>query len=179
MTAQLAVHGRLGRDPRPIETGSGKPMTVASIAVSVEARESGETGEGTLWLDVLAFGRVADDLARHVKGDTVSVAGRLQLSRFTSSTTGEARENWQCVADSVISARTVRPAGGRRSGSEGCLDPARGAPWWPWWRRRRWSRRRRSRPSRAWPAHGMAGERSRRPARPGPAAAHRCGSTVR
>ena len=116
MTVQLAVHGRLGRDPRPIETGNGKPMTVASVAVTLDAREGGETGEATLWLDVLAFGRVADDLARHAKGDTVSVAGRLQLSRFTSSTTGEARENWQCVADSVMSARTVRPGGGRRSG---------------------------------------------------------------
>ena len=116
MTAQIAVHGRLGRDPRPIETGSGKPMTAASVAVTLDAREDGEIGEATLWLDVLAFGRVADDLARHAKGDTVSVAGRLQLSRFTSSTTGEARENWQCVADSVISARTVRPGGGRRKG---------------------------------------------------------------
>ena len=36
------------------------------------------------------------------------MAGRLQLSRFTSLATGEARESWQCVADSVISACTVR-----------------------------------------------------------------------
>ena len=109
MSAQIAVHGRLGREPRPIETSSGKPMTAASLAVTLDAREGGETGEATLWLDVLAFGRCADDLARHAKGELVSVAGRLQFSRFTSSTTGEARENWQCVADSVISARTVRP----------------------------------------------------------------------
>ena len=49
-------------------------MTVASLAVTIESRESGETGEGTLWLDVVSFGRVADDLARHAKGDLVSVA---------------------------------------------------------------------------------------------------------
>ena len=116
MTALLAVHGRLGRDPRPIETGSGKPMTVASLAVSVEARESGETGESTLWLDVLAFGRVADDLARHDAGDPVSASGRLQLSRYTTGE-GEVRESWQLVLDSLVSARTVRPKGARRSGS--------------------------------------------------------------
>ena len=116
MTAQIAAHGRLGRDPRPVETSSGKPMTVASLAVPVETRDGGESGEATVWLDLMAFGRCADDLARHAKGDTVSVAGRLQISRFSSSTTGETRENWQCVADSVISARTVRPGGGRRKG---------------------------------------------------------------
>ena len=78
MSAQLSAYGRLGRDPRPVETSSGKAMTVASLAVTIESRESGETGEGTLWLDVVSFGRVADDLARHAKGDLVSVAGRMQ-----------------------------------------------------------------------------------------------------
>ena len=118
MSAQIAAYGRLGRDPRPVDTSSGKAMTVASVAVTVESRESGETGEGTLWLDVVSFGRVADDLARHAKGDLVSVAGRMQLSRFTSSTSGEVRESWQVVADALVSARTVRPKGGRRSGAD-------------------------------------------------------------
>lgn len=118
MSAQIAAYGRLGRDPRPVDTSSGKAMTVASVAVTGESRESGETGEGTLWLDVVSFGRVADDLARHAKGDLVSVAGRMQLSRFTSSTSGEVRESWQVVADALVSARTVRPKGGRRSGAD-------------------------------------------------------------
>ena len=103
MSAQIAAYGRLGRDPRPVDTSSGKAMTVASVAVTVESRESGETGEGTLWFDVVSFGRVADDLARHAKGDLVSVAGRMQLSRFTSSTSGEVRESWQVVADALVS----------------------------------------------------------------------------
>ena len=60
MSAQLAAYGRLVADPRPIETRSGKAMTAARLAVSVECREdgAGETGEETLWLSVLAFGRV-------------------------------------------------------------------------------------------------------------------------
>ena len=122
MTAQIAAHGRLGRDPRPVETSSGKAMTVASLAVTVEARDGGESSEATQWINLMAFGRVADELARHGKGELVSVAGRLQLSRYTNRETGEAREGWQVVLDSLVSARTVRPGGGRRSG--GARAPA-------------------------------------------------------
>ena len=41
MTAQIAAHGRLGRDPRQHETASGKALTTASLAVTVQARERG------------------------------------------------------------------------------------------------------------------------------------------
>ena len=117
MTAAVSAYGRLGRAPRQHETGSGKPMTTASMAVTVEARERGaDTSESTLWLSLVAFGRQADDLARHDAGDPVSASGRLQLSRYTTGE-GEARESWQLVLDSLVSARTVRPKGGRRSGS--------------------------------------------------------------
>ena len=127
MTAQIAAYGRLGRDPRQHETKSGKPMASASLAVTVEARERGaDDAEGTLWLTVLAFGRVADELARHSAGDPVSVSGRLQLSRYVTND-GEAREGWQVIADSVVSSRSVRPGGGRRKGGGGEVRDRRGA----------------------------------------------------
>ena len=69
--------------------------------------------DGVLWLDVLTFGRAAESLARCSKGDTVSVAGKLRLTRFKTSD-GEDRETWQCIADSVITARSVRPSGRTR-----------------------------------------------------------------
>ena len=85
MSAQLATHGRLGRDPRTPETRTGKPMTTASPAVYVEARERGaDDAEATSWLGVVAFGRVAEDLARHRSGARVALTGRLQLSRFVT-----------------------------------------------------------------------------------------------
>ena len=62
-----------------------------------------------------AFGRVASDLAQHAKGDPVSVSGRLQWSRWTDRD-GDEREQWQIIADALVSARTVRPRGGRRKG---------------------------------------------------------------
>ena len=151
MTAQVAAYGRLARDPRQHETTSGKPMTTGTIAVEVELRERGaETAAETLWLQVCAFGRQADDLARHAKGDPVSVAGRLQMTRYQTRE-GAARESWQCIADSVVSARTVRPKGGRRrdDGNGARTEPAS----------------RSSTPPAMWPARG-AGDGSRNP--PGP-----------
>ena len=116
MSAQIAAYGRLVADPRSIETRSGKAMTAARLAVTVEARIDGEGGaEETLWLSVLAFGCVAEDLARSAKGDPVSVSGRLTLNRYQSRD-GEDRETWQVLADAVVSARSVRPRGGRRKG---------------------------------------------------------------
>ena len=41
MSAQIAAYGRLAADPRPIETRSGKAMTAARLAVSVECRDGG------------------------------------------------------------------------------------------------------------------------------------------
>ena len=57
---QLACYGRLGRE------------------------RGADDAEATLWLGVVAFGRVAENLARHRSGEQVSVSGRLQLSRFVT-----------------------------------------------------------------------------------------------
>ncbi len=104
MTAHLALYGRLGRDPHAIETRTGKPMAAANIAVEI-----GRSGEGEpLWLGILAFGHVAEDLLRHRKGDLLSAFGRVQRHTWTTND-GEAREQLQIIAESVISARTVRP----------------------------------------------------------------------
>ena len=119
MSAQIAAYGRLVADPRSIKTRSGKAMTAARLAVTVECRDGGrETGEETLWLSVLAFGRVAEDLARSAKGEPVSVSGRVRLERYVAGD-GEERETWQVLADAVVSSRSVRPRGGRRGGGSG------------------------------------------------------------
>ena len=160
MTAQIAAYGRLARDPRQHETTSGKPMTTGTIAVEVELHERGaETAAETLWLQVCAFGRQADDLARMAKGEPVSVAGRLQMTRYQTRE-GDARESWQCIADSVVSARTVRPkGGGRRSGGNGARE--RGNPR-PGGERNGGTR---DRTADYWPASGPGGPRDPDPPR--------------
>ena len=112
---QLACYGRLGRDPLTHGTRTGKPMTTSSPADYVEARERGvDHAEAASWLGVVAFGRVAEDLARRRSIVQVSVSGRLQLSRY-KATDGTTREDWQCVADAMVSARSARPGGGKHS----------------------------------------------------------------
>jgi single-strand DNA-binding protein len=118
---QMACHGRLGGDPKPIQTAKGTSMAVVTMAVNVPDR-GGE--EHTEWLGLVCFGRVADQLLQHAKGDLISVAGRAQHNSYTTSS-GETREQLQIIADSIVSARTVRPGGGRKKQStKGEAEPA-------------------------------------------------------
>ncbi|HAL2367968.1 TPA: single-stranded DNA-binding protein [Escherichia coli] len=115
MTAQISAYGRLVADPQLKTTSKGTPMTLVSMAVPLPCSQS-DDGTATMWLSVLAFGRQADALAKHQKGELVSVAGNMQISQWTDQN-GEMRQGWQVIADSVISARTVRPGG--RKGQQG------------------------------------------------------------
>ena len=103
---QASLYGRLGKDAQVIATKTGNPMCAASVAVDV----SGRDGEATLWVRVLAFGKLAELLQGHAKGDTLAASGRLELSRWQSED-GTERESWQMVAAHLHSARTARPGG--------------------------------------------------------------------
>ena len=94
--------GRLGREPKSIETKTGTPMSVASLAVDLSDRD----GEfHTQWLNLVGFGKCADLLAAHKKGDRVSVSGRCQINRWTNDE-GQPQVQLSIVADSVISGRS-------------------------------------------------------------------------
>jgi hypothetical protein len=74
MTAQIAAYGRLSGDPQQRTSSSGKVWATASIAVNAGR----DTDGPPLWVQVVAFGSVAEVLCRHEKGDLLSVSGRLQ-----------------------------------------------------------------------------------------------------
>lgn len=114
MTAQISAYGRLVADPQTRTTANGTSMAMGRIAVSLPCNASAE-GQATFWLGVIAFGKQADALAGHIKGDMVSVSGAMQLNQWTGKD-GGTQQGYQVVADSVISAKTVRP-GGKRSAS--------------------------------------------------------------
>ncbi|EER0928125.1 single-stranded DNA-binding protein [Escherichia coli] len=126
MTAQIASYGRLVDDPQVKQTSKGTPMTLARMAVSLPCSQA-QDGQATLWLSVLAFGKQADQLAGHEKGNVISVSGTMQISQWTGQN-GETRQGYQVIADSVISAKTVRPGGSRRktTGTQGNQPPAGG-----------------------------------------------------
>ena len=120
MTAQIAAYGRLASDPQQKTTSKGTSMATVNLAVSLPC-STAENGTATMWLSVLAFGKQADALAKHHKGELVSVAGNMQICQWTGQN-GETRQGWQVIADSVISARTARPGG--KAGQQGQADDA-------------------------------------------------------
>lgn len=80
MTAQISAYGRLVADPQLKTTSKGTPMALVSMAVPLPCSQAYD-GTATMWLSVLAFGRQADALAKHQKGELVSVAGNMQISQ--------------------------------------------------------------------------------------------------
>ncbi|MGG5950921.1 single-stranded DNA-binding protein [Salmonella enterica] len=128
MTAQIAAYGRLVADPQTKTTSKGTNMAMARMAVSLPC-SAAQDGQATLWLGVLAFGKQADALAKHTKGDVVSIGGTMQANQWTGQD-GSAQNGYSVIADSVISARTSRPGGGRtKQQSAGNTPPAQtGAP---------------------------------------------------
>ncbi|MER3011866.1 single-stranded DNA-binding protein [Serratia nematodiphila] len=120
MTAQIAAYGRLVADVQSKPTSNGNTMAFARMAVSLPCH-SAESGEAPFWLGVVAFGKQAEALARHTKGDMVSVSGNMQVSQWTAQD-GSTASGYQVVADSVVSARTARPDG--KKGQQGQADNA-------------------------------------------------------
>lgn len=106
------VYGRLAADPTPKTTRGGKPMALASVAVDVTSRAEDGDPE-TLWVSVLAFGNQVDALLKARKGEMVAAIGKLTRSRYTGRDDIE-RESWTLLAESVITAKSARPGGGRQ-----------------------------------------------------------------
>ena len=121
---RASIYGRLGADPVERETKNGSLMVTGSLAVSAGRPDADEE---TQWFNLIAFGRVAETLARHVKGELLAAMGPLYRSRFTGRD-GQEREGWSLTVESVVSARTVRPTGGRKKHTETAKTAPAGAP---------------------------------------------------
>lgn len=125
MTAQISAHGRIVADVTTRTTANGNQMAMARLAVNLPCNNADE-GQATYWLGVVAFGKQAEALAKHSKGDMISVSGNMQLNQWTGQD-GVKKEQAQVIADSVISAKTVRP-GVRKSTSNPTPKPQSNVP---------------------------------------------------
>ena len=108
---RASIYGRLGADPVERQTKNAKVMVTVPLAVSAGRPDADEE---TQWFNLIAFGRAATDLMRQVKGDLVACMGTLTKNRYTARD-GQERESWSLNVESIVSARTVRPGGGRTS----------------------------------------------------------------
>jgi single-strand DNA-binding protein len=100
---RASIHGRLGGDPVQRKTRAGKPMATVSVAVDV-AKPGDEPA--TEWISLVAFGKAAEALAQHRKGDVVSAMGVMTRSTFAGRD-GNEKVSWSLLAESLLSARTV------------------------------------------------------------------------
>ncbi len=117
---RASIYGRLGADPVERQTRSGKEMVTVSLAVNAGRPD---VGEETQWFNLVAFGRAAKDLMRHPKGDLLACMGNLTKNRYTAHD-GQEREGWSLNVDAIVSARTVRPSGGRKRAGTAKAAPA-------------------------------------------------------
>lgn len=113
---KLAAYGRIVRDPETRQTKTGKTMAYTTLAVDAAGFGAEKDADITLWLRVTAFGKLAEQLGRHAKGDLVSVSGSGSLNVWTDKNNVEHRD-LQLVVDSLIGAKSTRPT--RKSSETG------------------------------------------------------------
>jgi single stranded DNA-binding protein len=120
ITAHLI--GRLGRDAehRMVKAGT-LPMTTLAVAVIEHGKDA------TTWCRTVCFGKLAEATRAWLKGDTVTVEGRLELQRWTAGD-GSERSGLSVVATSARlgshrpAGPAPKPAKAKRQGRRGLVE---------------------------------------------------------
>ncbi len=86
--------GRLGDDPTTRYTAAGAPIVSISIACGWKSKDK----EGTEWIPVTAFGKLAEIMAQYLrKGSQVYIQGRYTTDKYEKD--GQTRYSTKVVAD--------------------------------------------------------------------------------
>ena len=98
---RVQLIGYLGRDPESKYTTTGKRVTDFPIAITNRWKdESGETREHTEWMNIEAWGRLAETCHEYLgKGSLVYIEGRIKTDRYEDE--GEIRYFTKVIAQSV------------------------------------------------------------------------------
>ncbi len=98
---RVQLIGYLGKDPESKYTPTGKRVTDFPIAVTRRWKdEAGETKEHTEWMQIEAWGRLAEICHEYLeKGSLAYVEGRLKTDRYEAE--GETRYFTKVVAQNV------------------------------------------------------------------------------
>ena len=125
MLNQVALMGRLTRDPELRRTGSGIATTTITLAVERDFKNA-ETGEKeTDFIDVVCWRQAAEFVAANfTKGRAAAVTGRLQIRNWQDKG-GNKRRTAEVVADSVYFAdsKPAAPAQGTVNSYEELYEP--------------------------------------------------------
>jgi single-strand DNA-binding protein len=98
---RVQLIGYLGRDPESKYTPTGKRVTDFPIAITNRWKdESGEPREHTEWVNIEAWGRLAETCHEYLgKGSLVYIEGRMKTDRYEDE--GEHRYYTKVVARTV------------------------------------------------------------------------------
>ncbi len=119
----VVITGNLSRDPELRFGGSGTPVLRLSVAVNKSKKnDSGGWDNEGMFFDVTAFGDLAENVASSlVKGNRVTVTGRLDVDKWQDKETGANRTKVVIIADDISASfrwatgtitRTERTGGG-------------------------------------------------------------------
>lgn len=129
MLNQVAIQGRLVRDPELRRTDSGKAVTSFSVACDRDFKNS-QTGEKEVdFLDCVAWGSTAETVERYFrKGQMAMVTGRLQIRQYTDKN-GQKRRYAEILVSSVYFCGSKESGTQASSGADnGYSTPAYQAP---------------------------------------------------
>ena len=101
-TNSITITGNIGRDG---ETKDGDRRTYATSRMGVYQGKD----KDTLWLSLTAFsGFAVEDLGKVVKGQRVTVTGRLSFRTYTTQD-GDERQDWGVIVENVDKPRDEQP----------------------------------------------------------------------
>lgn len=119
--------GNLTRDPELRTTPKGTPICSFALAINRKFKlESGEEREEVIYVDVEAWGRPGETIAKYsTKGRPLYVEGRLRLDQWEDKNTKEKRsrmkvvlEQFQFLGDRPASAGGAAPAAKTEEGGD-------------------------------------------------------------
>lgn len=120
---RVMLIGRLGRDPESRYMPNGKAVVNFSIATSERWKKDGEAQERTEWHNIVAFEKLAEIIAQHLrKGSQVFVEGKLQTRKWQDKE-GKDRYSTEIVASSMQMLGS-RPQQERQEPSSASRTPA-------------------------------------------------------
>lgn len=123
---QVILLGNLTRDPELRQTPTGQSVVSFSLALNRSYKDqSGEWVEATDYIDVVAWGPLAERVAQYLnKGRRALVQGRLQSRSWEQE--GQKRSKVEVLANDVTFVDS-RGEGGNENGDSGGSFAAKGA----------------------------------------------------
>ncbi len=99
---KIILIGNLTRNIELRYTPNGTPVGSFGLAVNRRFKQGDEPKEEVCYVDVVAFGRQAENAAKYLsKGSKVTVEGRLQQRRWETETEDK-RSKYEVVAENIL-----------------------------------------------------------------------------